>query len=303
MTDAVLGFFRSSVHHGTASESLFSGIANFISIDKGWFNPYLFASGRRPVIPRSMNPDVVFCHGPFLQGDYRIAQTLLGESASVISLCKAPDPEVEKTRKPTRLSTIFSGLSIGKSDPPTPSPPPPAEPSTPPAVNVDRRMIILVLGISPHRTLWTTSARPEESVLNYHLLNGCPTVVIPIKPGCPLIAWDTLTLAELHKKGKKIEGPKFQGVVNVLFEYASLCVDWDRVVFPEQVEKAEGAPQETIPSTETAKDPVALLKRKEEVIKDAITLLVVGAIQSYDSSEVKKKLDLDRAGIVMFRLP
>ena len=41
---------------------------DYLAVEKGWFSPYLFASGRRPVIPRSVKPDVVFCHGPFLQG-------------------------------------------------------------------------------------------------------------------------------------------------------------------------------------------------------------------------------------------
>ena len=41
---------------------------DYLAVEKGWFSPYLFASGRRPVIPRSVKPDVVFCHGPFLSG-------------------------------------------------------------------------------------------------------------------------------------------------------------------------------------------------------------------------------------------
>ncbi len=63
--DASLGFFRSSVHKDA---SLFATVKDYLAIEKGWFSPYLFASGRRPIIPRSMTPDVVFCHGPFLSG-------------------------------------------------------------------------------------------------------------------------------------------------------------------------------------------------------------------------------------------
>ena len=48
--------------------SLFSSVMDYLSVEKGWFSPYLFASGRRPVIPRSVKPDIVFCHGPFLSG-------------------------------------------------------------------------------------------------------------------------------------------------------------------------------------------------------------------------------------------
>ncbi len=63
--DASLGFFRSSVHEDV---SLFASVKDYLAIEKGWFSPYLFASGRRPIIPRSMKPDFVFCHGPFLTG-------------------------------------------------------------------------------------------------------------------------------------------------------------------------------------------------------------------------------------------
>jgi len=72
--DAALGFFKSSVG-ARGAPSLFGKVVDYIAIEKGWFSPYLFASGRRPIIPRSMTPDVIFCHGPFLGGDYRIGQT------------------------------------------------------------------------------------------------------------------------------------------------------------------------------------------------------------------------------------
>lgn len=48
--------------------SLFASVMDYLAVEKGWFSPYLFASGRRPVIPRSVKPDVIFCHGPFLSG-------------------------------------------------------------------------------------------------------------------------------------------------------------------------------------------------------------------------------------------
>lgn len=94
LEDAALGFYRSSVHKDT---SLFAAVKDYLAIEKGWFSPYLFASGRRPIIPRSMKPDVVFCHGPFLLGDYKIGQTLLEQSALAVVLSKptAALPEEE----------------------------------------------------------------------------------------------------------------------------------------------------------------------------------------------------------------
>jgi hypothetical protein len=50
--DAALGFFRSSLHEDS---SLFSSVKDYLAIEKGWMSPYLFASGRRPVIPRSVS--------------------------------------------------------------------------------------------------------------------------------------------------------------------------------------------------------------------------------------------------------
>jgi hypothetical protein len=49
--DASMGFFRSSVH---ADPSLFASVRDYLAIEKGWLSPYLFASGRRPVIPRTV---------------------------------------------------------------------------------------------------------------------------------------------------------------------------------------------------------------------------------------------------------
>ncbi len=43
---------------------------DYLAVEKGWFSPYLFGSARRPIIPRNMKPDVIFCHGPFLAGRY-----------------------------------------------------------------------------------------------------------------------------------------------------------------------------------------------------------------------------------------
>ncbi len=44
ISDAALGFFRSPNH---SDPSLISSVSDYLSIEKGWFSPYLFASGRR----------------------------------------------------------------------------------------------------------------------------------------------------------------------------------------------------------------------------------------------------------------
>jgi hypothetical protein len=155
-------------------------------------------------------------------------------------------------------------------------------------------MVILCVGLKPHRSLWTTSARPGESVINYILLNGCPAIVIPVKVGAPLVAWDALTLEQLWKVPLPTDEPeaesttaaqgKFGGIVNVLYEYLDMCVDWERVV-------VSGDPDK----------PIDMDGRK--ALKSALGLLVAAAIRSGTSKEVKKEIDKERSGIAMWRIP
>lgn len=255
---------------------------------------------------------------PVALGDYQIGETLLKESASVIALCSDPsaEPTGAGTGDPTNLTpsedngtaTKFGhrlkDLSIPSisnmfSRSRTPSPEPELAAVPPPPV--PRRMVILVVGLKPHRKLWTSSARPGESVINYVLLNGCPSVVVPVKTGAPLLAWDGLTLEQLWEvempsvEGEKSTSGKFEGIVDVLFEYVDLCVDWDRMVLGEDVHDVVLNEEEgTLDAGEAA---------KKKALKDALSLLVAGAIKSKNSKEAKKELDADRSGIAMWRIP
>ncbi|KAJ7207035.1 hypothetical protein GGX14DRAFT_551418 [Mycena pura] len=296
MADAALGFYRSSVHK---NNSLFSTVKDYLAIEKGWFSPYLFASARRPIIPRTMTPDIVFCHGPFLEGDYRVGQTLLAESALVITLCPAPPPT--PTEEPARHHTLSvpklrsmpSLTNLLRSRPPSPSEPSLTHTALPPPPK-PRRMVILCVGLKPHRTLWTTSARPGESVMNYILLNGCPAIVVPVKVGAPLVAWDALTLEDLWKVPLPADDlaagaivvpqSQFNGIVNVIFEYLDMCIDWDRVV-------VTGDPAK--PSEMDGRN----------ALRSALDLLVAAAIRSGNSRQVKKEIDKERSGIAMWRIP
>lgn len=320
-----------------------------------------------------MQPDVVFCHGPFHQADYRVAQTLLEESVGVISFADpavplSPSPMISVPTNPTdsdvaavssdgsgaksghhslseylkkgqtkgevylktgqeRFNELMQKGGISLSRPTSPSPPdattstqneapntasdtpegthsPAGEKSSPTLVPAQvplptftthpRRLVILVVGISPHRKLWTTSQRPGESVIGYSLLNGAPGIVVPAKEGSPLMAWDTLTLDSLHKIGV-VEGPKFDGVVQVLFEYVALCADWERFKFPDSLEENDVGEEE--------KGMMSQEELAQRLTKNALMLLVAAAIRSKDSKEVKKYVDADRAGIAMLRLP
>ena len=381
-----MGFFRASNH---PDPSLFSSVKDYLSIEKGWFSPYLFTSNRRPIIPRAVKPDVVFCHGPWLKGDYDIGERLLAESTNVMVLAETPE-KVADVADPSLIAKALKSLNIGTTHskeanestggdmPPPASTSRPASPSSlknrlsglfskgetpapatgsttlaPPATgsppgpdnqyppNVpnmhggpttmidrlteqlnawrtskarsgsgsgspigtlqsdhgqegplalpppQRRMAILVLGIAPHRAgVWTSSQRPGESVMNYMLLNGCPAMVVPIRTGTPLIAWHACTLKMLHTMEGGVEGTIFNKVLDRLSEYVELCVDWDRIVFPEGT-IGEGESNES-----------AGLR----VVKDGLRLILAGAVRSKDSTEVMKKIEGERAGIVFFRI-
>ncbi|EJT99206.1 hypothetical protein DACRYDRAFT_56277 [Dacryopinax primogenitus] len=288
MDDAALGFYRSSTHSDT---NLLSDVADYLSIQKGWFSPYLFASKRRPVIPRAMRPDVVFCHGPFLEGDYRVAETLLSNSASVLDLAPPPPPPVPQPNKSFLNLPLLGKNSPNSSRTPsrTPSPAPEGV-ALPPLELPPRRLLVCLVGIKPHRALWATSARPGESIFHYLLLDGVPAIVLPALPGCPLLAWDTLTLTDMYKKvvDGAVVPEKWQGIVSILFEYLCLCVDWDRLLVPTTTANGNAEPT---------------MDLKQSALRSAIDLLVEGAVRSVEYKDVKKNVDIDRAGIVMFRMP
>jgi len=378
-----MGFFRASNH---SDPSLFSSVKDYLAIEKGWFSPYLFTSNRRPIIPRAMKPDIVFCHGPWLKGDYDIGERLLAESTNVMVLAETPEkvtevadpgliakalkslnigpttqstggdvpPSTSRPSSPPSLKNRLSGL-FSKEETPAPAPgtgsstlappatgPPPGPdhhypPNVPnmhggPTTMIDRlneqlnawrtskarsgsgsgsssgtqdvpneqgqeapvalpppqrRMVILVVGIAPHRAgIWTSSQRPGESIMNYMLLNGCPAMVVPIRTGTPLIAWHTCTLKMLQTMEGGVDGTIFEKVLDRLNEYVGLCVDWERIVFPEGT-KGERESNES-----------AGLR----VVKDGLRLILAGGVRSKDSAEVKKRIDGERAGIVFFRI-
>ncbi|KAG8913315.1 hypothetical protein FRC00_002637 [Tulasnella sp. 408] len=294
--DAALGFFRSP-QHGDAA--ILSKVADYFAVENGWFSPYLFASGRRPFV-------LHFCRVP--PG----AEQETSTSAQAAGVgADHPDAELQPAEsKPTGLkaqtkrlgkkllnkdassetATGGSGAESTGRQPAVQANAPPADadvdqidlnPLTESSTSVpSRRMIILPLGIKPHRSrVWTSSARPGESVMRYVLFNGCPTIVVPVKPGSPLVAWDTLTLSQLEKYGR--EGRGVDGVVRILLEYVELCVDWERMVVASK-----------------GRDDL-----KREAIKDALTLLVENLVKAGQSQDVKEKVDADRAGIVFFRVP
>ncbi|KAF1360241.1 hypothetical protein EJ07DRAFT_177559 [Lizonia empirigonia] len=131
-------------------------------IEKGWFCPYLFASARTPSVPRANDFAIAQCFGPFLGGDYLLAQKLLSESTHTLALCDA-------------------------------------NPTTDMGTN---RLLILFTAISPYRAnMWSTSRRPGCGTLHFHLFSGCPALVIPATSRAPVVAWSPWTLAQMRNPG------------------------------------------------------------------------------------------------------
>ena len=164
-----------------------------------------------------------------------------------------------------------------------------------------RQLVVLFLGIKPFRKLWTGSQRPEESVLRYILFNGSPAVVLPAKPGSPLIAWHGMTLEHLRELEVPKEGVEvreddgeetFGGVLGALCEYVELCVDWERVVVGEAEEGGKATPP-----------TILSLEEKKVAMKNALTALLVSVVKCKGNKEVDEEVDEDRAGIVVFRIP
>lgn len=151
----------------------------------------------------------------------------------------------------------------------------------------------------------------------YQLLNGCPTVVVPVRLGAPLVAWDGMTLEEMWKvelpdeespakgvpvkaEGKEEHIGSFEGIVSVLFEFLDVCVEWDRVVLPKNSEGEVGATSDAEGHDSDNGDSVVT---KKDALRDALRLLLAGAVRSGKSKEVRKEVDKERAGIAMWRIP
>ena len=128
--------------------------------------------------------------------------------------------------------------------------------------------------------------------------------------GAPLVAWVGRTLEQLWRvelppddasakalDTSGVQGAEmnddavtetYAGLVGVLFEYVDLCVDWVRLEVPGE---ADGE------TTENGTD------KQRNAVRDAVALLVAAAIRSGESKEVKNKVDKERAGIAMWRIP
>jgi len=153
---------------GQNAELVFFGARETVdktSCSKGWFCPYLYASGRTPQVPRSKDFTMAQFIGPGLVADASIApiilNTLHDNDTAIVSFC------------PWQADA----------------------PNLPPF----RRVALFVLGISPYRTanMWSQARIPNEARLSFHLLTHIPAIVLPVTANTPVLAWSPRTLRQI----------------------------------------------------------------------------------------------------------
>lgn len=213
--------------------------------EKGWFCPYLFASARTPLVPRANDFAIAQFFGPFLGGDYAMAHKLVSESVHTLALCEA-NPQVD----------------IGTN-----------------------RMVIVFTGISPYRAnMWSTSRRPGCGTIIFHLLDGCPALVIPVNKKAPCVAWSPWTLSQMRAAQYALNpAPPGSGGYSPEWQHEQICEWLDTII--------------SVPHMNPA-----LQGRYVEVLGRSVSLVLNGALATDKvPPSILGKLDPERAGIVMFR--
>lgn len=218
-----------------------------MACEKGWFCPYLFASARTPSIPRCNDWAIAQSFGPFLGGDYLLAQKLLSESVHTLPMCEA-NPEID----------------IGTN-----------------------RMVILFTGIAPYRGVWSQSRRPGCGTIIFHLLDGCPALVIPVTKTAPITAWSPWTLSQMRTAAATAPGynplaTAGSGGYNPEWQHEQICEFLDTVI--------------SIPHINPA-----LQKNYVDVLSRMVSLVINGALALERCTPILGKLDPERAGICMLR--
>lgn len=128
---------------GEAAELVFQGVRDTddrLACAKGWFCPYLYASGREPEISRAKDFSMAQLLRPRLAADASIGPTLLS------SFVESNTPIVSPFGLPWEDSSFTPGVKFPKF----------------------KRMVILLTGISPYRYLttqsaWSVSNLPSQS--------------------------------------------------------------------------------------------------------------------------------------------
>ncbi|KAJ4397648.1 hypothetical protein N0V93_001881 [Gnomoniopsis smithogilvyi] len=188
---------------GEAAELVFQGVRDTddrLACAKGWFCPYLYASGREPEIARAKDFSMAQLLRPRLAADASIGPTLLS------SFVESDTP-------------IVSPFGLPWDDTPDASFP------------RFRRMVILLTGISPYRyvttqSAWSHSRIPNEARITFHVFTHVPAIVIPVKDQSPILGWSPWTVAQMLEKKTKYDVGRH---VKELLDFVGTVIDDDAI--------------------------------------------------------------------------
>ncbi|KAF3764679.1 hypothetical protein M406DRAFT_70796 [Cryphonectria parasitica EP155] len=189
---------------GEAAELVFQGVRDTddrMACAKGWFCPYLYASGREPEIARAKDFAMAQLLTPRLAADASIAPTLLS------SLVESDTPVVSPFGCSWEDASFKPGFSFPKF----------------------KRMAIFLTGISPYRYIttqsaWSHSRIPNEARITFHLFTHVPAIVLPVRDQSPIMAWSPWTVAQMLEKKSRYDIRKHVGE---LLDFIGTVIDED----------------------------------------------------------------------------
>jgi hypothetical protein len=143
------------------------------------------------------------------------------------------------------------------------------------------RLFIFFTGIAPFRAgMWSTSRRPGCAQIIFHLLDGCPALVVPVATArTPVMAWSPWTLSQMRNRGATGYTPERQ--IGSIVQQVSQQVEWPGL-YP------------------CVRDVSQAFDR---MMWRVLGMMINGALAAGAGADGKVlgKIDADRAGIVMFR--
>jgi hypothetical protein len=147
------------------------------------------------------------------------------------------------------------------------------------------RMVLLFTGISPYRAnMWSTSRRPGCGTIIFHLLDGCPALVLPVTSKAPICAWSPWTLSQMRVAQYALNPNNVAGSggYSAEWQHEQICEFLDTVI--------------SVPHLNPA-----IRDRYIEVLGRSVSLVINGALALEKCQPLLGKLDPERSGIVMFR--
>lgn len=178
---------------------------------KGWFCPYLYASGREPEIARAHDFSMAQLLRPRLAADASIAPTLLS------SFTESKTPVVSPFGCPWEDASFQPGVAFPRF----------------------KRMALFIMGISPYRYItsqsaWSHARIPNEARITFHLFTHIPAIVLPIRDQSPILAWSPWTVAQMLDNKSPYDVNRH---IQELLSFIETVIDEEAVMSQAQYEK------------------------------------------------------------------